>query len=252
MTLKELRPLALLLTAALLATAARAVETETFQQTYPLSSDGVIHLENVHGDITITAWDKPEVSLEAEKRAKKAEDLARITLEIESSPAKLNIKTKYPKTGWFKSSINASVRYRLMVPAGVRLQKIDTVNSTITVTGVQGAVDLETVNGAISAQGLQADARLDSVNGSLSAEFASLENAHEVKLDSVNGSAEITLPKGASAEIKAGTVNGRVTIDQSIRLGKAGRRSLNGHIGEANGPRIILDTVNGSIAIKEK
>lgn len=254
MTLKELRLPALLLTAALLAsaTAARATETENIKQTYPLAADGVIHLENVNGDIEITAWDKPEVSLEAEKRAKKTEDLALITLEIESSPAKLSIKTKYPKTGWFKSSSNASVHYRLLVPAGVRLEKIDTVNSDITVTGVQGTVDLETVNGTITAQGLRSDAQLDSVNGSLRAEFASLENVHEVKLDSVNGRAEVTLPKGASAEIKADSVNGRVTIDQPIRLGRAGRRSLNGNIGEGNGPRIVLDTVNGGIAIREK
>lgn len=254
MTLKEFRLPAVLLTAALLAAApaARAVETETFQQTYPLAPDGVVHLANVNGDITITAWDKPEVSVEAEKRAKQAEDLAKITLEIESSPARLSIKTKYPKTGWFKNSINASVRYRLMVPAGVRLEKIDTVNSDITVNGVQGAVDLETVNGTITAQDLRADAQLDSVNGSLRAEFASLENVREVKLESVNGRAEVTLPKGVSAEIKADTVNGRVTIDQPIRLGKAGRRSLNGSIGEGNGPRIVLDTVNGGIAIKEK
>ena len=254
MTLKELRLPALLLTAAFLAaaTAARAAETETIRQTYPLAADGTLHLENVNGDITITAWDKPEVSLEAEKRAKQTEDLAKITLEIESSPEKLSIKTKYPKTGWFKNNINASVRYRLMVPAGVRLQKIDSVNSDITVTGVEGAVNLDTVNGTITAQGLKADARLDSVNGSLRAEFASVENVHEVNLDSVNGRAEVTLPRGASAEIKADSVNGRVTIEQSIRLGQAGRRSLSGSIGHGTGPRIVLDTVNGGIAIKEK
>ncbi len=235
-----------------IATVAQAAETETFQQTYPLAADGTIHLENVNGDITITAWDKPEVSLEAEKRAKKAGNLALITLEIESTPAKLSIKTKHPKSAWFKSSINASVRYRLMVPAGAKLQKIDSVNSDITVTGVQGPVDLETVNGAITAQGLGADARLDSVNGSLRAGFASVENVHVVKLDTVNGRAEVTLPKGAGAEIKADTVNGRVTIDQAITLSKAGRRSMSGTIGDGRGPRIVLDSVNGGIAIREK
>jgi DUF4097 and DUF4098 domain-containing protein YvlB len=252
--MKKLRLPTLLLTAALLAaaTAARAAETETIKQSYPLAADGTVHLENVNGDITITAWDKPEVSLEAEKRANNTENLAKITLEIESTPAKLSIKTKYPKSGWFKGGNNASVRYRLMVPAGVRLQKIDSVNSDITVTGVEGTVNLDTVNGTITAQGLRADARLDSVNGNLRAEFASVEKVREVKLDSVNGRAEVTLPKGASAEIEADTVNGRVSIDQSIRLGKVGRRSLSGSIGTGPGPRIVLDTVNGGIAIKEK
>lgn len=235
-----------------LAAAAPAAVTENFKQTYPLAADGVVHLENVNGDIVITAWDKPEVSLEAEKRARNAEELARVTLEIEASPGKLSIKTKYAKTGWFHNSLNASVHYRLMVPVGARLQKIDSVNSAITVTGVQGAVVLDTVNGTITARGLMADARLDSVNGSLLAEFAALDRVHEVKLDSVNGRAEVVLPKGASAEIKADSVNGRITVDQPIKLGSAGRHSITGRIGADNGPRILLDTVNGGIALRER
>ncbi len=247
-----MKSLVLLASLLSLAVAARAAVTENFKQTYPLAADGVIRLENVNGDIDITAWDKPEVSLEAEKRAKTPEDLAKVTLEIDSSPARLSIKTKYEKTGWFHQSVNASVRYRLMVPAGARLQKIDTVNSAITVTGVHGAVDLDTVNGTITARGLMADARLDSVNGSLEAEFAALEGVHEVKLDSVNGRAEVTLPKGASAELKADTVNGRITVDQAIKLGQTGRHTLSGSIGSGQGPSIVLDTVNGSIAVRER
>jgi DUF4097 and DUF4098 domain-containing protein YvlB len=89
------------------------------------------------------------------------------------------------------------------------------------------------------------------VNGSLSAEFASLEGVREVKLDSVNGRASVTLPKGASASIDADSVNGSVSIDQQVKLGKVRRHSLTGQIGEG-GPEISLETVNGSISIKEK
>lgn len=232
--------------------AARASVTETFRQSYPLRADGTIHLDNVNGDIDIVAWDKAEVSVEAEKKGRTDEDLRRVTLEIDSSSAKLSIKTKYAKKdGWFSGSVNASVRYKLMVPAGARLHKIDSVNSDITVTGVRGGVSLSTVNGSITATGLAADARLDSVNGSLRAEFASLDGVSEVKLDSVNGRASITLPKGASARIVADSVNGRISVDQQIRLGKARRHSLAGEIG-SGGPIISLETVNGSIAVKEK
>src|SRR4051812_34231982 len=155
---------ALLLTTALLAFApgAGASVTENFKQTYPLDANGTVHLDNVNGDIDIVAWDKAEVSLEAEKKGKTDADLAKVTLEIDSSPAKLSIKTKYAKDGWF-GNVNASVRYKLMVPAGARLQKIDSVNSDINVTGVRGSVDLDTVNGKITARGLANDARLDSV-----------------------------------------------------------------------------------------
>lgn len=235
----------------ILAPGVRASVAETVAKTFPLAADGTVHLDNVNGDIDITAWDKAEVSLEAEKRAKTDEDLAKVTLEIDSTPDKLSIKTKYArKSGWFSGSVNASVRYKLMVPAGARLQKIDSVNSDITVRGVRGAVNLDSVNGSITATGLAADTRLDSVNGSLRAEFASLAGVTKVKLDSVNGHASITLPKGAGARIDADTVNGRVSIDQQVELGKVRRHSLRGQIGR-DGPEIVLDTVNGSISITE-
>jgi hypothetical protein len=244
---------ALLLTTALLALApaARASVTETFKQTYPLTANGTIHLDNVNGDIDIVAWDKAEVSLEAEKKGKTDEDLAKVTLEIDATPSKLSIKTKYAKKSGWSGNVNASVRYKLMVPAGVRLDKIDTVNSDITITGVRGSVDLDTVNGRITATGLAGDVKLDSVNGSLSAEFASLDGVESVKLDSVNGRASVTLPKGASARIDADSVNGSVDIQQQVKLGKIRRHSFTGEIG-SGGPQIELETVNGSISIKEK
>ena len=243
-------------TAALFAAAlASASVTETFTHTYPLTADGVIHLDNVNGDINISAWDKAEVTLVAEKRAKDDEDLKRVEIIIDTQPSHLAIKTKYnKKNGWsfFGNWSNASVRYKLMVPVGARLEKIDSVNSDITVTGVHGAVNLDTVNGRIEASGLTSDARIESVNGSLRAEFASLDRVQEIKLESVNGSAEVTLPKGASASIKTSSVNGGSRIDQPIKLSHSGSHSLAGDIGSGSGPRIEIETVNGGISIREK
>ena len=61
---------------------------------------------------------------------------------------------------------------------------------------IHGPVKLHTVNGSISAADLSADAQLESVNGSLRAQFDSIERVHDIHLESVNGRAEVTLPKG--------------------------------------------------------
>ncbi len=232
---------------------ARASVTETFKQSYPLAADGVVKLENINGDIDITAWDKPEVALVAEKRARDDDGLKRIEIEIDAQPDRLAIKTRYvKKSSWFFGNWNeGSVRYSLRVPAGARLDKIDAVNSGITVSGVHGSVNLESVNGGIRASGLRNDARLESVNGSLRADFDSLASVQHVKLESVNGRAEVTIPRGASASIKTSSVNGGTKIDQPIKLSHSGRHDLSGDIG-TGGPQITLETVNGSIAVREQ
>jgi len=238
-----------------LAANADATVTETVTKSFNVNADVVISLDNVNGDIDVTAWDKPEVSLVADKRAKDDEELHRLDIIIDADPARLAIKTKYAKKSGFSFfggwNNNSSVRYKLMVPAGAKLDKIDSVNSDITVAGVHGAVKLETVNGRIEASGLMGDAKLESVNGSLRAEFASVEKVQSVHLESVNGRAEVALPKGANASIRTSSVNGSSNIDQPIKLSKSGRHSLSGDIG-TGGPSITLETVNGSISVREK
>lgn len=232
-----------------------AAVTETFSQTYPLAADGAIELDNVNGDVTITAWDRNEVALEAEKRGKTEDDLKRMTIEIDAQPAKLTIKTRYEKTrdrSFFGDGGRGSVRYTLKVPSGARLGRIEAVNSDIEVSGVRGPVNLETVNGRIEATGLAGDAAIESVNGSLRAEYDEVRNVRSVKLGSVNGQATVVLPKGASANVEARSFNGRTSVEQAIKLSRSGRRSLAGQIGDGAGPAIVARTTNGSISIREK
>lgn len=230
---------------------AHASVSEQFSQTCPLNAEGSISLSNVNGPIEIIAWDKAEVSIEAVKEASDEEALKHIQIKVESNPTRLVIKTEHDTSWKFWDRFNASVRYTLHVPAGVWLEKINTVNANITVTGLHGAVNLDTVNGSIKATGLRADARLNSVNGNLSAAFDSLEKVQSVKLESVNGRAEITLPKGANATISTRSVNGSTQVDQAIKLEKSGRLGVSGQIG-TGGPTITLRTVNGGISVREQ
>ncbi|WP_438483199.1 DUF4097 family beta strand repeat-containing protein [Oleiharenicola lentus] len=242
---------ALVASSLLIAAAAHAAVTETFKQNYPLNATGAIRLDNVNGNIEITTWDKAEVALEAVKSAKDEEKLKRISVEIDTQPGTLSIKTKYAKpTGLKFNNVEGSVTYKLTVPAGATLEKIDAVNSEVTIAGVKGRVNVDVVNGRINASDLGGTTKLESVNGTINVAFASLENVQTVDLESVNGRVTVALPKGANASIDAETVNGRVNVDQAIKLSKSGRRSLRGDLG-SGGPKFEIETVNGSISITE-
>ncbi len=230
------------------ATAATAKVTEKFAQTYPLAANGSIQLGNVNGSVEIIAWDKAEVALEAEKSANSAEGLARIHLRIESTDRRLTVKTEYEKQWKFWENMNAQVHYKLMVPAGVALDKIEVVNAGIQVTGVKGSVVLEAVNGNIEAEDLAGAGEFETVNGSIRVAYAALPAGGRVALETVNGSCRLALPGDAAFDLETETVNGRVSCDFPLTLETSGKRELRGSV-NGGGTRVTLESVNGSLTV---
>lgn len=252
MSLPPLLASALLFTFAL---SAHADVTEKLTRTYPLPADGIVRLENVNGDITIQAWDRNEVAIEAEKRGRDAEDLQRITIDFDAQPGRVAVKTTLAKTAgnWLSGKgSRAAVTYVVNVPREARLERIVSVNSSILVEGVRGPVELRAVNGSIRASGLARDSRVESVNGSISADFVSLDSVRSVELESVNGRIELTVPKGANARIEARTTNGRTSVEPPIKLSESDRRRLSGEIGLGGGPLLKAETTNGSVTVRER
>lgn len=223
--------------------------TETIEKSIPLSPKGSIELGNVNGSIEISAWDKNELSLVAEKRAKSDEDLQRIEVKIDETPDRITIETNYAKRLFGNN--NGSVHYELKVPAGCSLDKIHTVDSGITVKGVQGALHLTTVNGSIHTQGSSNDLRLSTVNGNIHAEASEFPKDASIKIETVNGSCTVALPASlTAATIDASTVNGKVKCEFPVTLESSSRRSLKAKLGEG-GALIKLRAVNGSLKIEK-
>ncbi|AOS45532.1 hypothetical protein Verru16b_02613 [Lacunisphaera limnophila] len=242
------RPAGLVLALSLLATVVSAKVTEKFTQTYPLDANGSIHLENVNGSVEIIAWDKNEVALEAEKTARDQEGLDRMHLKIESSPRRLSIRTEHEKKWKFWETMNAQVHYKLMVPAGATLDRIEVVNAGIRVTGVKGSVRLEAVNGSVEADGLSGPGHFETVNGTVRVSYAAMPTGGGIALETVNGTCKLMLPADAAFDLDTDTVNGRVTCDFPITLESSGKRELRGAV-NGGGVRVTLDSVNGGLSV---
>jgi DUF4097 and DUF4098 domain-containing protein YvlB len=233
----------------LLATAVSAKVTEKFTQAYPLDANGSVQLENVNGSVEIVAWDKNEVSLEAEKTARDQEGLDRMHLKIESSSRRLEIKTEYEKKWKFWETMNAQVHYKLKIPAGATLD-VDVVNSSIHVTGVKGGVDLEAVNGGIEAEDLTSSGSFETVNGSIRATYTAMPASGGISLETVNGSCKLVVPANAAFDLDADTVNGRVSCDLPITLESSGKRELRGAV-NGGGTRVNMESVNGGLSVEK-
>lgn len=244
--------------AALLSTAAFADVNEVIEKNYDFSDNGRIQLSNINGDVKINACDCSQVSLRAEITASSQEVRERISINIEQSLDRINIKTKYKNkhNGWFRDAHShknerSEVTYTLDVPNGVSLDSIDLVNGDLDIKGVTGRLDADLVNGSLNTDGLTASTRVDMVNGNMTIRFDDLSNAKDIQLESVNGDIEVYLPSSADATIDAETVSGRISNEFGIEVIKHRYvgSEMQGTLGNGD-TRIKLENVNGRIAVK--
>src|ERR1700751_5434862 len=156
----------------------RGALTEEFHQTYPITSDGRVELDNINGPVHISSWDRNEVKVDAVKYADTKEQLDEAKIQVEAGKEYVSIRTRYPDHDhtWNSGSHNnpASVEYTLTVPRTARLDEINLVNGALDVAGISGEVRASCVNGQLEAHDLAGRAELSTVNGRLTAEFRQL------------------------------------------------------------------------------
>jgi hypothetical protein len=228
----------------------RAAEKEEFHQTFPLPSQGRFSLDNVNGDVRITGWDKAEVQIDAIKKAKSAEALEKIKIEIDAGKDQITVKTRYPKG---KGGENGgSVEYTIFVPRGATLKKIADVNGSVFIKEVTGAVDVSTVNGKVVASGMSNGGEFESVNGSVQATFSEVKSEKSIDMKTVNGGLELKLPANANASVSASSLNGGIHSSYNLPVKKHFPigSNLNADIG-SGGAEVRMKSVNGGIQISQ-
>jgi DUF4097 and DUF4098 domain-containing protein YvlB len=232
----------------------RGAFTEEFHQTYALTPDGHVELDNINGAVHIATWDRNEVKVDAIKYADAKDRLDDARIEIDAGKDYVSIRTKYRDQDLtFNGGSRhnpASVEYTLTVPRTVRLDEIKLINGSLDVTGVSGEVRASCINGRLDAHNLSGRAELSTINGRLDAKFDQISGS-SVELNSVNGSVELTIPSDSKAEIEASTVSGGIENDFGLRVNHRQfvGHDLRGELGNG-GPHIKLENVNGRIEIR--
>ena len=120
----------------------RGAFTEGFHQTYALTSDGRVELDNINGAVHISSWDRNEVKVDAVKYADTKERLDEARIDVDSGKDYLSIRTKYRDHNltfdWGSHNNPAGVEYTVTVPRAARLDEIKLINGSLDVTGVSG------------------------------------------------------------------------------------------------------------------
>lgn len=216
-----------------------------FRASYSLGPNGRVAIQNLYGDVQITAWDRDEVLVEATKHSSDAGCLNDAQIVVDTSSGMVSIRTQY--TGGDAGQA-ASVEYHIMVPRGANLENVKLINGGLSLSGMTGAVKASSVNGSIKAERMEGQVELSTVNGFLDAGFQRISKGHPISLGSVNGPIKVSLPSGAGANVSAHNLSGGIDAD----FGRAWR-APSGHRLEAavngGGTQIRVHNVNGGISI---
>src|SRR5580658_9613516 len=227
--------------------------TEEFHQTYALTPDGRIELDNINGDVHISSWDRNEVKVDAVKYADTKDRLDEAKIEIDSGKDYLSIRTKYrdheQTYNWGSRHNPAGVEYTLTVPRTAQLDAINLINGELDVAGISGEVRASCINGRLEAHDLAGRAHLSTINGHLDARFDQLAR-NSVELNSVNGAVSLTIPSDSKAELEASTVSGGIENDFGLHVNhhRFVGHDLRGELGDG-GAHIKVGNVNGRIDI---
>jgi len=259
--------------------AARAATLkETFAQSYPFAAGGTLTLRNVNGAVTLDAWDRNEVRIEADKEVKASSDadakkiMDQVKIDVQTAAGGLHVDTKIPKRdngflGLFGSNANVNVTYRVHLPRRATVDagtvngaigltgtqgpaKLETSNGSVKVHGVDGDLDLGTTNGAVEAAGVTGTVKADTTNGHIDLQFAHVPNRGENQASTTNGGVTVKMPRGAGVEVDAATTNGRVQSDFQVAGGQPGKRHLSGTI-NGGGSKLHIRTTNGGVRLVE-
>ena len=216
-----------------------------FRALYSLAPNGRVVINNLYGDVEITAWDRDEVLVQATKRSSDPRRLNDAQVVVDSSPELVSIHTQY--TG-ADAEHPAIVEYHIMVPRSANLENVKLINGGLSISGVAGPVKASSVNGHIRAEKLSGQAELSTVNGRLEADFQRVSKCQPISLTSVNGPIRVSLPAGAAATLSAQNLSGGIDAD----FGRAWRAPTGHKLDAAlngGGVMIRVHNVNGGISI---
>jgi len=217
-----------------------------FHQTYSLSPTGRVLIQNLYGDVRITAWDRDEVQVEAIKKARDPHHANDAQIVVDWSVDMLSIRTMYLGAD---ADRPASVEYHIMVPRSANLENIKLINGALSISGVDGPVKASSVNGSIKAEHIGGQADLSTVNGPLEASFNNIAPCHAIALSSVNGAIHLSIPSDADAVVEARNLSGGIDTE----FGHAWRESAGQRLRTTvnrGGAQIRVHNVNGGISIR--
>ncbi|HTU71203.1 MAG TPA: DUF4097 family beta strand repeat-containing protein [Candidatus Baltobacteraceae bacterium] len=184
-----------------------------------------IEVHNPVGQITIDAWNKPGVQIDASKRGNTLDDVHAITITVTHSGSTLVIASDLGSNAGGRK-----VDYTIHAPADTNLNLDESV-------------------GAIKSSGFAANLDASTSTGAMEVSMASAGSSQHIKLDVSVGAIRLNLPRNTDAAVTASTSVGAIKSDFPLSITRSTVGSnAQGTIGKGTAS-IDLTIATGAIAI---
>lgn len=199
----------------------------------PLNPNGVLEVSNVSGAITVSAWDRNEVSYSGSlgegSELKVSGGADRLVLEVETKEGKGGGSGWFSWGGWSGNGPKEPTTLTIQVPRAAGLD-LSAVSASIDVRGLVSTqdIDAESVSGNVRVESQAGEIDLSSVSGDIvfrgkatSAELGTVSGDVEVSdvmgdvsADSVSG--DVLVRGSAISRFEGSTVSGNLQLDGSL------------------------------------
>jgi DUF4097 and DUF4098 domain-containing protein YvlB len=230
-TKKTLITLALMMAAVGFAWSAQPVN-----ERHPVAKGAEISIENIAGSLTILGWDAAEVQIEGTL----GDGVEGLGVEVDVDGVSIEVEYDENYHGRQTTPTNLTIRVPSTSPVSV-----ETISSSIDVSGYRGALDLESVSGRISVKDMPESLDVENVSGAISVDSA----PDKTELASVSGSIRVGMAMGS---LDAENVSGSIVIEGGTLAG-ADIETVSGDITckAIPGPKgdVDMETMSGSITL---
>lgn len=216
-----------------------------FHQIYDLAPNGTVGVFNSSGNIRVTTWNENRVKVDAVKQGRREEDFARVQIQVDAKPERIEIRAVYP-TGYNWRAGGISVDFEVKLPRTAAINPANSSSGDITVTGPIERAVARTSSGGITATDVTDTANLTTSSGSIRAtriggELRASASSGEMIISEVNSR---LIAQASSGSIHATQVRDDATASVSsgeVRLEKIGGRA----VGRASSGSVWISDVGG-------
>jgi hypothetical protein len=202
-----------------------------------------------NGGVEVLGWDRDSVAvtLRVQARARNQVDARELAHGVEVKASGSSVRVSGPSSGrreYWSASLVLRVPRRTGITAA-------TVNGPLSVSDLNGAIELRATNGPLSLSRLAGDVRARVQNGPLSVELSGTGwEGKGLDAESVNGPVDLGIPDGYNAELETGTVNGPMSTSIPLTVTFKGRMRdrIQTTLGKG-GAHVRVVTTNGPITI---